>query len=141
MLNLIPIKNAKRACLLDCQVKHVKNWFAYRRKLLRPKLSSENNQEIINEQSTYSGYVNFNVNSLENIPSGNILGQNECSQKIYPLQNNNFCFPQNFLMPEYKFHLENSNNNITWVAVPFTSSFNGFQGPLRAFIPVKWDST
>ena len=113
----------------------MKNWFAYRRKLLRPKPSSENNQEIINEQSTYSGNVNINVNTFENIPSSNRMLQNQCLQEIYPSQNNNFCSPQNFIIPEYKFYQENGSNTITWLAVPFTNSFTPYQGHIGAFMP------
>lgn len=140
MWNLIRIKNGKkRACLLNCHVKHVKNWFAYRRKLLRPKPSSEN-QEIINEQSTYSGYVNINVNTFENFPSSNKMVQNQCLYEIYPISNNNFCSPQNFITPEYKFYQENSSNSITWVAIPFRNPITTYQGPIRTLMPVTWDS-
>ena len=109
----------------------MKNWFAYRRKLIRPKPSSEHYQEIINEQSTYSGYENLNVNPVENFPSNNRMLQNQCLQEIYPIHNNNICSGQNFIISEYKFYQENGLNAITWVAVPFTNSIKPYQGHIR----------
>ena len=110
-----------RASLLNCDVNHVKNWFAYRRKLLKTNQKLKNKVQKSDESAYSGGSAKFNPPN--HIPSNNILLPNQFSEEMNPFQNNNSFFAQNFIIPHYRIPQQNISS---WITVPIIIPQNFF---------------